>query len=418
MMTEQGMFAQFEALAAATLAACKTEVTLTLQGKPQQLSLYLPGGDEKYPAFWTRDAYMMACSGLVPQQAVEGWIELLCLCGQNGPETLRLEHGLMVPPWAVADHVSLEGRPTWFPGSYATGTDQGCGAHGVLPPLDDQYYLILMVADYCKASSSTSILNHSFEGHTLYRRMKRAFDAYNVDAATMLCYSDEEQFAVDWGFCDCIHKTGYLLFPSLLRYAAAGCMADLARATDNDDALYFSEVCETLRQSIPNVFWAGDGWLLSATGACAQRDVWGTAYGLWMDILPSARADESAEALLNAYWCGQAAQHGSIRHILPGDDHSDETAWERAMSAAPYNRYQNGGYWPVPLGWYAWGMARACPKAARHLCTDYLRDTYQNRYLGAPFEWSNRDNTEYSGRQYGASVSLPLQGMRRLGFVR
>lgn len=73
-------------------------------------SLRVPGATKTYyPAFWIRDAAMMLGDDLVPGGEVEGWIRVVAAT-QPGSEGLRFPHGLVIPPFSIPDHITLQGQ--------------------------------------------------------------------------------------------------------------------------------------------------------------------------------------------------------------------------------------------------------------------------------------------------------------------
>ncbi len=80
--------------------------------------------------------------------------------------------------------------------------------------------------------------------------------APRTDPETGLVTTDATQRAVGFGFCDAIYFTGKMLFPSLLRYRAAGELAELCEALGRADR---AGECRGIRGH------------LGEPGACLQR---------------------------------------------------------------------------------------------------------------------------------------------------
>jgi hypothetical protein len=104
-------------------------------------TLVTPGKDT-YTAFWVRDFSMAVDSGFITAEELRNHLLLTCKA-QNGPAELTLANGLHVPAWAIADHINYDGRPSFYPGTYSSGHDQGSGACGRVPPIDDHYEFAL-----------------------------------------------------------------------------------------------------------------------------------------------------------------------------------------------------------------------------------------------------------------------------------
>lgn len=394
-------------LAEETIRQCTFTQPVTTPHGQREMALLLPSGDGKYPSFWVRDAAMMAESGLVDSARLKDYIVFIAENGQNGENTLLLEHGLEVPPYAVADHINYTGKPVFFPGTYADGSDQGTGDYGFYPPFCDNFYFILIVEAYVRQTGDTAILQKVCNGVTLAHRLEAAFEAYNIDPDTGLCHSDSRRYTVDWGFVDTIRKSGLLAFSSLLRYRAGRA---LQRLLDHKAATY-DAACETIKASLrQHLYDPRTGWLYSATGTGHQHDVWATAYALYLGVLEE---EKTFLALKAAYLDGTAVKNGYVRHILTDEDHSPTSAWE--CTPVELGRYQNGGYWATATGWYARGLYNHDPALGEAMVADFLRHTDAYRVEGSPYEWINTDTTVVDGRHYGTSGVLPYVAFMDLG---
>ncbi len=80
----------------------------------------MPGGKGGYPAFWIRDFAMSLESGFVSPQEMLDHLRLMARC-QNGPQARQLQHGLVLPPFAVPDHINFDGTAVFYPGTYQNG---------------------------------------------------------------------------------------------------------------------------------------------------------------------------------------------------------------------------------------------------------------------------------------------------------
>ncbi|MBR7133634.1 MAG: hypothetical protein IKD04_08910 [Clostridia bacterium] len=396
-------------LAIKTIADCTFEKRVSYFGKEKVMPLLLPSGDEKYISFWVRDCAMMAESGLIPDSILKSYIEIIALCGQNGKETLYLENNLIVPPYAVADHINYDGNPVFYPGTYESGKNQGDGTYGIYPPFCDNYYFIMMVGFYIEQSGDKSILQNIYRGLTLAEILEHTFVGYNIDAESALCLSEKEKFTVDWGFVDAIKKSGELLMASILRYNASKTLEMLFENIPQKQNFYKTEA-EKIKNSILEVFYdENSGWFYSATGLCKQHDIWATAYAVYSGI---SAAPKIIKALKKAYEDKTAVVDGYVRHILTTDDFAENTAWESTI--LEYNTYQNGGYWATPTGWYAYAISLQDKNLAFSLLRDFENHTKNYEKIGAPFEWINENTTNFSGLKYGTSGVLPYIALKRI----
>ena len=400
------MLAFLRDLASKTIDKCTFPKDVTYFGEARRHDMLLPSGDEKYYSFWVRDASMMAESGLIPDELLRSYVEIIATCGQNGADELVLEHGLVVPPYAIADHINYDGKPVYFPGTYASGEDQGDGSFGFFPPFCDNYYFILMVGQYIAQSGDSAILDAVYGDLTLKARLERAFEGYNIDHQSQLCVSDGERYTVDWGFVDTVKKSGKLLMASLLRYNAARVLEGLFEADGKRGS--YKKIAEKIKKSILAEFYDGQsGWLYSATGICRQHDVWATAYAVYSGVVGDAK---TLKAISDAYDDKTAAADGYVRHILTNENFSESSAWESSITKL--DTYQNGAFWATPTGWYAYAMHEYDGRL--DILSDFIAHTKKHADIGAPFEWINADTTDYSGLNYGTSGALPYAAMRRI----
>ena len=314
-------------------------------------TLITPGKDT-YTAFWVRDFSMATESGFVTDEELRNHLRLICQA-QNGPAELKLANGLHVPPWTVPDHINYDGRASFYPGSYGSGQDQGTGACGRVPPMDDHYEFVRIAYTYWKTTRDTGIFRAEVNGLTLFERLEKAFACPTTDPETGLAQTTEPDRAVGFGFCDAEVHTGKLLFVSLLRYRAAGEMAELARALGQRERVAgYRHIQAAIRANVASTFGDAkysDGWLRAATGVSAQPDVWGTLYALHLGLLARAEAAAARQTIVNAVRRGTITLEGGVRHVPTDLDFSRTTAWERSLS--PVNTYQNGGYWHTASGW-------------------------------------------------------------------
>lgn len=377
----------------------------------------LPGGDEKYKSFWVRDTAMMSLSGLAAAEDLELWLRVMAAHGQNGPETLTLKNGLSVPPWALADHINDNGRPVWFPGTYADGEDQGDGTFGFTPPLDDAFWFILMAAQYVHQTGNEAILSEVIGGTPLLERLENAWSS-SAAGADELCFVPEDRHTVDWGFTDTIRKSGKLLFSSLLRFSSGRALANLLdTAGRSAAAAKLLARTETLRGNLLKTFLRPDGWFYAATGCCRQPDVWGTLYAVWCGVLPPEEEKRTAKAVSAACRAGsEIYADGYVRQVpRSGDFLPGRNAWEGVMAYVDkFDWYQNGAYWATPTGWLFWTLYLADPAAAKAAVGGYCAHLRRYEADGAPWEFISSDSSVTDGALYGTSGTMPFLGALRV----
>jgi hypothetical protein len=386
-------------------------------------AVHVPGGNMGYPAFWVRDAVMMLGADFVPAPEIEGWIRLMASTVPR--EDWNLRPGAFVPAFAVPDHINFDGRPTYYPGTYDSGTKQGGKPFGKYPPLDDHFYFITAAYEHWKLSHDQALFRSRLATATgemtLAALCERVYLVAPSDAASGLVVSGdvETENAKDWGFCDTVFKSGKLLFPSVLKYNAATQLAELFSAVgDPTKSRRYRDEARRLRKAISKTFRRDDGWLRSATLVGNQPDVWGTAFAVWSGAVEESTAKNASRALAGAYRAKTAVRAGLVRHILTTDS-TNSGLWQKCIAEA--GTYQNGGYWGTPSGWYIAAMHLTDPAAARGMAQDFvafLRQNVRPDGMSQAWEWMNPETGQRSNPLYVATVALPYISLAQAGLLR
>ncbi|MHB8635912.1 MAG: glucosidase family protein [Fimbriimonadaceae bacterium] len=408
--------AYLHVVARAVVDASRVAPGASIQGGGKNttgFALRVPGGTQSfYPAFWIRDAAMMLGADLVPSAELDGWIRVVAAT-QPGPAGLGFSHGLVVPPFSIPDHISLQGAACWFPGAY---TNQGDGAYGYLPPADDAFFFIQMAYERCRKGDGVKRFEEKVStgwgDRPLSEVCDRAFDSVAVDAETglVVCDGAPGRTRVDWGFCDSIRKTGACLMPSLLRWQAARRLAQLyAAAKRGLKVRHYQAIAATIAKNLSRAFFsriaADEGELYSATAIGRQDDVWASAFAVWLGVLPPKTQAAVATHLLKLTENGSIVKLGQVRELPAG------ASWQGA-STSP-GTYQNGGYWATPTGWLAVALKGVNRGAADALVHEYVSYLRANQAKGAPFEWVNPDIHVQSNANYASSAGLVYIALHR-----
>ncbi|MFI4860941.1 MAG: hypothetical protein ACIAXF_09705 [Phycisphaerales bacterium JB063] len=404
-------------LTAATLEASRVRPGESVGDMPANTTggtLIRPGGRDCYPSFWVRDFAMSLACGLIPYAEARHALELIARC-QQGDTTRHFDTGAKAPPYAIPDHINFDGQAVFYPGTYSSGDDQGGGAWGVRPPIDNHYDFIHIAYHLVQQQPDTPLLQTSVGGMTILDRLCRAFGVPHADDQTGMAVTDDAERAVGFGFCDMVQKTGKLLFCSLLRYRAAGQLAELCRkAGETDAGVRYGALAARIRDHLPSVF-AGEeamgGWLFAATEDCRQADVWGTLYALELGVLPDDVASRARRAVVDALERGTIEYQSAVRHIPTDMDYAGDTAWQRTI--ARHQTYQNGAYWHTPTGWLINAVRQADAERAEALATAYLdhlraADFRQGPSYEAPWECFGKDGADQQNPVYLTSVTVPL----------
>jgi hypothetical protein len=342
---------------------------------------------------------------------------------RSGATPWRLPNGSVVPPHSVADHVNLDGKPVYYPGTYASDESQGNLRFGKYPPHDDQYWPTFTAHAYVQISGDQSSASRAVDTPSgpmpRVRACTLAHEALPTDAETGLCIASDEpdEHIVDWGYNDTVYKSGLLLFPSLLRYESAKKLAQLYWwSGSHSTAAEYRAQAERISRSVSTVFTRreadGSVWLRSATGLGSQPDVWGTAYAVYEGVVDAGLAEALGRALRNAYRAGTTTRDGHVRHIPTDFGH-----WEKA---AAKGTYQNGAYWGHPVGWYVYALSLVDADAARELFGEYLRELsacWGQGFAACAWECMNKEIGHYQNPGYMASVALPYVCLKQREMV-
>ena len=389
--------------------------------------VHVPGGNMGYPAFWVRDAVMMLGADFISARELEGWIRLMISTLRRHDWQVR--PGVVVPAYAVPDHINFDGKATFYPGNYETGEKQGGHPWGKYPPLDDNFFFITAVYEHWRLTKDIGLFQSSVRTFSGEGRLadvcEKVYAMPPCDKATGLVVAGDIQSenAKDWGFCDAVFKSGKLLFPSILKLVAARQLAAMfAAAGEAGRAAHYRDEAGRIAAALEPTFLhpAQDGseaWLHSATGVGNQPDVWGSALAVHTGAVGAAAATNVSRALVRAFRERTAVQDGFIRHILTTDP-LNKGGWENALPAP--GEYQNGGYWGTPTGWYISAVFMSDPGAAADLAREYIQFLRAHRRedgTAQAWEWYNPRTGAHANPLYAATVALPYLSLRQAGLL-
>jgi hypothetical protein len=376
-----------------------------------------PGGGDLYPSLWTRDFAMSVECGFITLEEVRDALGLLARAQCLAETTLA--SGSLVTRGAIADHVNLQGAAIYYPGTYDPA-EQG-GAFGRLPCLDDQFFFVFLLWYAAMRLGWKEAADHPVQGLTLLERAELAFAMAPANEATSLVRSTDAMWGISFGFTDTVVHTGDVLFASLLRAEAAGCLAELlAEAGESDAAARYGRIRAEIVTNIPGVLaHAPSGLLRASTGRSGQPDLWGTAYALYRGLVPADAAEGFRKAVRSAVTDAAASWEGQIRHVPARWDFSAEQVWESMILPFKKGTYQHGAYWATPLGWVLDAVAPVDPALSRRLLAEYVGHLRREDYRthggnGAPWECVNPVGDYRQNGVYMASVTAVLPAARRL----
>jgi hypothetical protein len=421
---DPGSLAFLKELAAATVESARVRPGGSRSGRGPNttgITLITPGGS--YPALWTRDFAMSLDGGLIGPAEVRPQLRLIARC-QNGAKERRLSSGAMIPPFAIVDHVNLEGGAVFYPGTYSSGEDQGATPWGPLPPIDDHFYFVHIAYALWRATGNAQFLAEPIDGLSLLDRLERAFGSPASDPQTGAAVTTKERRAVGFGFQDSVSLLGALSFATLLRLRAARQLAELCKAGGRKKAAAagYTQAARKIADHLVAVFGdpaKRDGWLLAATEVGRQPDVWATLFALHLGVLPAAAAERARKTVAAAVRApGNTIEYqGAVRHVPSDRYFRPDRCWEAGGGAV--NTYQSGAFWHTPTGWLIEALQATDPVLARQVCDRFLShlragDFRKGGEGKAPWECFGVGMAGAQNPVYMTSVTLPLavlQGM-------
>jgi hypothetical protein len=405
-------------LTAAVMKASKVHPGEIIRGCSPNVSggtLIRPGGRNCYPAFWVRDFAMSLECGLITQD--EQLHALHFTAKKQARQDWHSPCGGFVPKGAIVDHISFDGKPIFYPGTYDYGK-QGEKKWGVLPSLDDHFYFIDMAWNLAMVEKYNNIVNMNIEGIPLMERLEAAFNVPPLDKDGLMVCCGQDERGVSFGFTDTVIHTGKLLFCSLLRCRAAKRLSELFSIVKAYDKIeMYTNIAKTMSKHIPEVFAHNYGLLKSSTEISSQPDVWASAFAVYCGLLSPEATHTLSVKLTQCLEKELIAWQGNIRHVPTDADYSADSAWESSMS--PKNTYQNGAYWGTPTGWVAYTVALQNHKLAEELINQYIQelrvgDFRKGTEFGSPWECMHYDGNHRQNPVYLASVTCPLAAFSRL----
>jgi len=407
-------FAEFtEASIEAARVQSGERINPDLPGNISGYTLIRPGGRACYPAVWTQDFAITLATGFVTAEEIKNHLRLIAKA-QNGEKERRLKSGAIIPPFAIPDHVLFDGQAVFYPGTYSSGEDQGGEPWGIVPPTNNHYDFILIAWHLWQATGKVDFLKEELDAISMIERLRLAFQVPRIDSANGLVYTEAENRAVGFIFCDSIYMTGHLLFASLLRWRAAQHLAELEVALGNKrKAEHCRAAVADIPESISSVFdqsFRFGGWLIAATEVGRQPDVWGTIYALHLGLLAGTRADCARAEIVKALEEDTICYQGAVRHVPTNHDASEDSAWERTPIA--HNYYQNGAYWHTPTGWLIDVLADYSPGWARRIFEAMVvhfqkEDFRQGDGFHAPWECFGKNEKSRDNPLFIGSVAVP-----------
>ncbi len=399
-------------LATATLKTCGVAPGAIVGDKTNTLGFraITPGG---YPAIWVLDFTMNFSSGLIAREDGLRHFQLI-LEKQNGPEPRELGQQVVIPAHAIPDHVNVDGAPVFFPGTYDPLAHMN-GDWGFRPPSNNQFEVISLAHMLARSGDAKALLSREVGGRTVYERLKLAFAVPEIDPATQLVRTTAARRSVGFIFYDAIEMTGDLLMASLIRYRAALHLAWLATKMDQpEDAEHYADIAQQIRSHILPVFADTDGthggWLKASNGISGQSDVWGSIYAIYIGAVEG----EARAALLRTITAelakpGEIEFEGALRHVPLSGDFSPTTMWEKARPQK--NRYMNGAYWHVPVGWLLAILQPEYPELAQTIKRNWLG--HLRAQQGKVWECIGWDGQANKNPSFGTSIALPLGVLSR-----
>jgi len=305
---------------------------------PGGVTLFTPDGVASYNALWLRDfSYMMEYAGesVQPDEAV-GCVRFH-IGGRRGDG------------W-MPDRIYADGRAIYAAGEAGKPVGRA--------NLDNTPFLVFIVYDLLPRLPEP-------EARALFAEWAPAL-AQGLAVIPLspagLVYSDPTDPHSPYGFTDTVAKTGELMMESLLLWRACRKMEAMGERYAGGADPRWARMAETIERNLNRLYDAQSGMYLAATQDCAQIDIWGNAYLLYIGF-PAGVAEKTILQYLLAHVMDYTYL-GQIRHLPRGE------YWQRLLIDVPRETYQNGAYWATATGWVAWCLNRVEPDAAARLLND------------------------------------------------
>ncbi|MBN1909625.1 MAG: hypothetical protein JW818_07800 [Pirellulales bacterium] len=287
---------------------------------------------------------------------------------------------------AGVDCIKYSGQPIYKP---------GYGSMGRNPVADGSQFTVDVAWHTFQWTKDLDLLRQIID------RLERTMGAVprNPKSGLVHIQPGRLQDRCPYGFTDSIPKQGDVLFCSLLYVQAGRQMADLYKALDRpEDAGRWAKEADRIAAQIRKQMWNAEwGLFRAATVQCDQPDVWGSAFAVSLGVADREQSLAVARYFRDHY--AKLVQRGQIRH-LPQNMYWQATGYR--------DRYQNGGYWATPVGWFVYTLDLVDPKLADQTVIDMVTD-FQNRGVN---EWVLGEKVAIP--TYLASVALPLADIRRM----
>lgn len=340
------------------------------------ITIFTPDGVSSYNALWLRDfSYMVEYAGdCISNDEIIG-------CIQYAIDHRRADDGWM-PDRIYEDGVT----------AYAAGV---VGKPIGEANLDNTPFLIFTVH-----SLMTRLKPGEFQ--ELFKKwepyLRQGLNAIPLDKHGLV-YNDPVKPHSPYGFTDTVAKTGSLYMESLLYWRA--CLHMFRMTSSPSDKELYLQRCNAIESSIKYLYHSDSHAFLAATDDCAQIDIWGIAYMLYINFPCTDEIKSDILTFLKDYY-DRYVLHGQIRHLLSGE------YWERLLIEIPHEEYQNGAYWATASGWVIWCLAQIDEKLAARTLYDVV-SYFQKE---GSFECINHDYQKLSS--FVVSTTNVLGAARRL----
>lgn len=307
-------------------------------------TLFTPDGIQSYNALWLRDfSYMTEYAG----QFISNEEIIDCI---NYAIKHRRNDGWM------PDRVYADGTSAYAAGEVGSPVGEA--------NLDNTPSLIFTVYTL-KQRLSASEFSKLFSAWEPY--LCRGLDIIPLDE-NGLVFNNPEKPHSPYGFTDTIAKSGSLFMESLLYWRACLFMACMTQSPAIKET--YLKRCTNIEASISFLYDSQSQMFLAASKDCAQIDIWGNAYMLYIGFPCTQQIKHGILSFLFKHY-DRYILHGQIRHLLT------DNYWDKLLIHVEKEEYQNGAYWATASGWIIWCLAQIdSTTAARVLydVSDYIKN--------------------------------------------
>jgi hypothetical protein len=226
-----------------------------------------------------------------------------------------------------------------------------------------------------------------------------------IDNNNPLLFIEENNLRDDWGFTDCIKKTGVVLFSNLLKIDALNSLSAIYNVFgEKEKASNYENQKEKVISGLELLWDPNLNLYYSASKIGHKIDIWGNAFTVYANLLSKDRIEKISKSLLANQ--SRFLWNGQVRHLFL-KEYWDAFLIAGVKSRIKEDEYQNGAYWGTPSGWMSVALEQAQKGAGQKLIDDLL--SFYVKYGIFECVFPKRRKMYQKCNYYVASLSLPYR---------